>query len=74
MENNKKTSTLKKVTIVELVVFILFSILEIITAIRVGRTINFTAMTVLFSLVTIGFSSIEKDKEADLTGKPTLNA
>lgn len=74
MENNKKTSTLKKVAIVELVVFILFSILEIITAIRVGRTINFTAMTVLFSLVTIGFSSIEKDKEADLTCKPTLNA
>ena len=55
----------KKALVIVTVLACICAVLEIITAIRLGNKINFTAMCVIFSAITIWACAVEKkEKEA----------
>lgn len=58
-----KTSTLKKIYNVLTVVAVIMTILASVASIRLGLPMNFTPLTMMCSMIVIGYSSLSK-KEA----------
>lgn len=55
----------KKVLMVEFVVITIFSVLEIITAFRMGRSINYLAICAAYCVVTSGLCALKKREKEE---------
>lgn len=59
-----KTSTLKKIYNVLTVAAVIITVLSAVTSFRLGTPMNFTPLTMMCSMIVIGYSSLSK-REAE---------